>query len=156
MLRAASTAESGPVPFDIVVLAHDERHLRRRLLTLQHGDEVLVDLPQAVTLTHGTRLVLGDGRHVEVIAAQEELIEVRARDAAGLLEIAWHLGNRHTPAQIEADRILVAQDHVLADMLRGLGAEVRPVSEPFEPVRGAYHRHEGAHGHHHHQAHDHG
>lgn len=141
MLRAATIAPSGTIPFDIVVLGHEERHLRRRVLTLQHGDEVLVDLANAVVLAHGDRLVLDDGRHVEVIAAEEDLLEVRARDARMLLEIAWHLGNRHTPAQIEADRIVVARDHVLAEMLTGLGAVVRKIREPFEPVRGAYHRH---------------
>lgn len=148
MLRASSTSTGGAtVPFDIVVLGHNERHLRRRVITLQHGDEILVDLPAPATLADGDRLVLDDGRHVEVIAAEEELLEVTAGGRSALAEIAWHLGNRHTPAQIEADRILVARDHVLADMLRGLGAGVREVREPFEPVRGAYHRHAIRHEH---------
>lgn len=148
MLRAASTKSGGgTVPFDNVVLGHDERHLRRRVLMLQHGDEILVDLPAPVTLANGDRLVLDDGRHVEVIAAEEELLEITASGRASLAEIAWHLGNRHTPAQIEADRILVVRDHVLSDMLRGLGAKVREVREPFEPVRGAYHRHSIQHEH---------
>lgn len=134
------------VPFDVVVLDHEERHLRRRVLRLQHGDEVLVDLPRPVVLAHGDRLVLDDGRHVEVIAAEEDLLEVRARESATLAELAWHLGNRHTPAQIERTRILVARDHVLAEMLVGLGASVSEVREPFEPVRGAYHRHATSNG----------
>lgn len=148
MLRALSTSTGGAtVPFDIVVLMHHERHLRRRVLTLQHGDEILVDFPGPVMLASGDRLVLDDGRHVEVIAAEEELLEVTAGGRTSLAEIAWHLGNRHTPSQIEADRVLVARDHVLADMLRGLGAGVREVREPFEPVRGAYHRHAIQHEH---------
>jgi urease accessory protein len=150
MLRATTTStDTAIVPFDIIVLAHDERHLRRKVLTLQHGDEVLVDLPKPVILVHGDRLVLEDGRHVEVIAAEEALLEVTA-PLGRLIEIAWHVGNRHVTAQIEPGRILVARDHVVRDMLLGLGASVRDVSEPFEPARGAYHRHgDGpvAHGH---------
>jgi urease accessory protein len=146
MLRAvAVTSEPGPMPFDIVVLAHDERHLRRKLLTLQHGDQLLVDLPEPVMLAHGDRLVLDDGRHAEVIAAEEALLEVRAGDSEALITLAWHIGNRHLPAQIEAGRILIGRDHVIEAMLLGLGASVREVSEPFQPVRGAYH----GHGHHH-------
>jgi urease accessory protein len=149
MLRAtAVTSEPGPTPFDIVVLTHDKRHLRRKLLKLQHGDELLVDLPEPVMLAHGDRLVLEDGRHAEVIAAEEALLEVRAEGAAALLTLAWHIGNRHLPAQIESDRILIERDHVIEAMLRGLGASVREVSEPFQPVRGAYHSH--GHSHHHH------
>lgn len=142
MLRAtAVTSEPGPMPFDIVVLAHYERHLRRKLLTLQHGDQLLVDLPEPVMLAHGDRLVLDDGRHAEVIAAEEALLEVRAANAEALTALAWHIGNRHLPAQIEADRILIERDHVIEAMLLGLGASVREVSEPFQPVRGAYHGH---------------
>ncbi len=142
MLRAAAiAADNGQVPFDIIVLTQEERHLRRKVVTLQHGDEVLVDLPRAFALAHGARLVLDDGRHVEVIAAEEELYEIKAPGAQALIELAWHIGNRHLAAQIEPDRILIARDHVIKDMLSGLGAEVTDVREPFEPVRGAYHRH---------------
>jgi urease accessory protein len=95
--------------------------------------------------------VLDDGRHVEVIAAEEALLEITAPPGR-LTEIAWHIGNRHVPAQIEPGRVLVARDHVVREMLLGLGATVREVSEPFEPTRGAYHRHgdgPAAHGHRH-------
>lgn len=147
MLCARSTSTSPePVPFDIIVLTHEQRFLRRRMLTLQHGDEVLVDLARATVLSHGDRLVLDDGRHVEVIAAEEELMEVRASAKVTLAELAWHIGNRHLPAQIESQRILLERDHVIRDMLRGLGAWVANTREPFEPLRGAYHRHDAAGG----------
>ena len=163
MLRV-STIASGQepndiIPFDIVVLTSDERHVRRKVLTLQHGDAVLVDLAETVMLAHGDRLVLDDGRHAEVIAGEEDLLEARARDGLHLIELAWHLGNRHLPAQIETDRILIGRDHVIRDMLIGLGADVRDVSEPFQPVRGAYHKTGGAgpgHTHHHGHGHNHG
>ncbi len=135
-------AESlGETPFDIVVMDAEERHIRRKRITLQHGDEVLVDFEKAVQLAHGDVLVLEDGRLAEVIAAEEELMEVRARDSHHLVTLAWHIGNRHLPAQIEATRILLRRDRVIRQMLEGLGASVSEVREPFAPEHGAYHGH---------------
>lgn len=147
--RAVSHLPAGHgsgIPFDLVTLAHDERRLRRKLLTLVHGDEVLVDFPHPVTLEDHGALVLEDGRLVEVIAAEEKLYEVSARDRQHLIRLAWHLGNRHLPAQLEEHRILIKRDHVIRDMLLGLGAKVRDISEPFFPEHGAYHSH-GEHNH---------
>ena len=79
-------------------------------------------------------------------AAPEALVEVTADQPGLLVRLAWHLGNRHLPARVEAARILIREDHVIADMLRGLGARLRHVNEPFTPERGAY---DGGHGHHH-------
>lgn len=128
-------------PFDIVVLDADERHIRRKRITLQHGDEVFVDFEKAVKLEHGDRLVLEDGRVAEVIAAEEALMEVRARNTAHLIQLAWHIGNRHLPAQIEATRILIRRDRIIKQMLETLGATVTDVTEPFHPEHGAYHSH---------------
>lgn len=154
MLRAVSHHHAGRydgAPFDSVVLAHDERHLRRKVLALRQGAQVLVDLPEAVALGHGDVLVLEDGRLAEVIAAEEALYAVTPRDVLHLAELAWHLGNRHLPAQIEEGRILILRDHVIKAMLEGLGAAVSEVVERFQPVRGAYHGgHSGSHHHHHH------
>ncbi|MDP3897011.1 MAG: urease accessory protein UreE [Mesorhizobium sp.] len=143
-------ATGGTVPFDIAVLPHDERHLRRRVIELVHGDKVLVDLPEPVALESGDVLVLDDGRHAEIIAGEEEVYDIRPRDAVHLAELAWHIGNRHLAAMIEPDRILILRDHVIKAMLEGLGAKVTEVSEPFEPLRGAYSGGH-AHGHDHHQ-----
>ena len=107
--------------FDTILLVQGERHLRRKLLKLRHGDEVMVDLPEPVMLEHGDMLVLEDGRAVEIIAAEEELLEIVGRDALHLIKLAWHLGNRHLPAQIEGGRILIQRDHVINAMLEGLG-----------------------------------
>ena len=133
-------------PFDVVVLAHDERHLRRKLLRLEHEDEVLADFPKPVALEHGDALVLDDGRMVEVIAAEEDLLEIWPQNALHLSELCWHIGNRHLAAQIEEKRILVLNDHVIKAMLEGLGAHVHIVSEPFHPARGAYAAHGHGHG----------
>jgi urease accessory protein len=144
MLRAVShlPANHGQgIPFDRIVLAHDERRLRRKLLHTQHGDDIMVDFPQTVTLDHLGALQLEDGRLVEVIAAAELLYEIHARDTDHLVRLAWHIGNRHTAAQLEATRILIQRDHVLKTMLEGLGATVTDVSEPFFAEHGAYHSH---------------
>jgi urease accessory protein len=163
--RATSVAAADAAPGEIAgraVLPHDERHLRRRAIELADGGKVLVDLPEAVTLGDGDRLVLEDGRHIEIIAAPEELYDIRARDSVHLAELAWHIGNRHLAAVIEAGRILILRDHVIKAMLEGLGATVTDVVEAFSPVRGAYaghghsHDHHREHGHHHDHDHHHG
>jgi urease accessory protein len=155
--RAVSVLAAGDpaltAPYDKAVLPHDERHLRRRAVETAGGDKVLVDLPEPVALNNGDRLVLEDGRQLEIVAAPEEVYDIRARDAVHLTELAWHIGNRHLAAAIEADRILILRDHVIKAMLEGLGATVNDVSEPFSPVRGAYSGHD--HGHSHDHGHDH-
>jgi len=138
------------VGFDPCILLHDERRVRRRRLTLVHGDEVLVDFAEPVTLEHGGQLELDDGRVVDIVAGEERLYEVRGRDPRHLMQLCWHIGNRHAKAQIAeewngiGDRIVILRDPVLRDMLIGLGAMVTEISEPFAPVEGAYHSH--AHG----------
>jgi urease accessory protein len=137
--RAASPSGQ---PFEIVVLDAEQRHLRRKLITLQHGDEVLVDFEKPAKLEHGDCLVLQDGRLVEVVAAEEDLLEVRGRDTEHLIRLAWHIGNRHLAAQIEPDRILIRRDRIIAQMLAHRGAALRDVTELFEPEHGAYHSHD--------------
>ncbi len=88
-------------PAGTATLPHDERHLRRRAIELADGGKVLVDLPEPVMLGDGDRLVLEDGRQIEIAAAEEELYDIRARDAVHLAELAWHIGNRHLAAAIE-------------------------------------------------------
>jgi len=134
---------AGITPFELAVLPHDERRVRRRLIPLIHGDGVLVDFPEVVTLDNRDCLKLDDGRLVEIIAAEEKLYEVRGQDDLHVMRLAWHLGNRHLKAQLErgddgAMRILILRDHVIRDMLRTLGATVTEVSEPFYPEEGAY------------------
>ena len=128
-------------PWETAVLASFERHLRRKLLALPHGGEVLVDFEKAVKLEHGDCLVLEDGRLVEIVAGEEDLMEIIARDALHLATLAWHIGNRHLEAQIETARILIRRDPVIAHMLEHQGAAVREVREPFSPEHGAYHAH---------------
>lgn len=155
MLRSTAYAQAGAItdpPRGVIILSHDERHLRRKLLHLDDGEMVMLDLKEPVLFAEGDRLLLEDGDTVEIRAAEERLYEVRAQDRLHLIQLAWHMGNRHLAAQIEDERILILRDHVIKDMLIGLGAEVIEVVEAFQPVRGAYH---AAHGHHQH-SHGHG
>lgn len=124
-------------------LTYEERFLRRKVLRLQDDSTVLVDLAQTTSLNDGDALELSDGQLIEIVAAEEELLEVTGPD---LTRLAWHIGNRHTPCQIDKNRLLIKHDHVIADMLKKIGATVRDVREPFKPEGGAY-GHGRTHGH---------
>ena len=153
---------------DQVVLDYEGRHRRRILIRGAGGHEVLLDLEVAHHLRDGAGLELPGGRVMRVVAALEKLLAVRAPDRLALTRLAWHLGNRHLAASIEPDRILIRADHVIAEMVRGLGGSVEPVEAPFDPESGAYAAAADAHGmlpHHHrgdehhdhaHHHHDHG
>lgn len=132
---------------DRVVLDYRDRFLRRRRLLTASGAALIVDLPETVSLEDGDAFVLDDGGLVAVEAAAEPLIEITAPPEL-LARLAWHIGNRHTPAEIGDGRILVQRDHVIADMLTRLGAAQREISAPFRPEGGAY-GHGRTHGHHH-------
>jgi urease accessory protein len=145
---------------DGVTLDYEARFLRRRMLTTDAGRALFVDLAETVSLEDGDALEVEDGALIAVRAAEEPLLEIAAAPEA-LARLAWHVGNRHTPAQIQPGRMLIRADPVLADMLARLGATTRPVSEPFRPEGGAYgvgrthgHHHGGATDHPHPHAHD--
>ena len=135
---------SGPAA-DSVLIDFDRRHRRRIQLVTEGGGEVLLDLPQAVRLRDGDGLQTEIGI-VRVVARPEPLLDIHAHDAAGLVRIAWHLGNRHLPVQMLGDHIRIRADHVIAEMVRGLGGHVRKIDAPFDPEAGAY----AGGGHHHH------
>jgi urease accessory protein len=118
---------------DRVVLDASERHLRRVTLTGERGLRVLVDLPRPVQLRDGDGLVLDDGAIVAVAGAPEPLIEASAHSPLDTVRLAWHLGNRHTDVQFVGDKLRIRHDHVLEDMLRGLGAEIHALDAPFDP-----------------------
>lgn len=158
MLRATAVVRRLAVKadkvIDTVVLDHEGRHRRRIALTGEGGTEVLLDLEKPAALQDGDALKLEDGRLVRVRAADQDLVEVKAENPLRLLRVAWHIGNRHTPAEITADAIYIEDDHVLVEMVRGQGCSVKAVRRPFQPERGAYDQ--GGHGHDHHGHHDHG
>ncbi|MGE3404787.1 MAG: urease accessory protein UreE [Vicinamibacterales bacterium] len=167
MQRATAIAAAGTWPAerraDTVSLDWDLRSRRRMVMHGQGGMRFLLDLPAASALRDGDGLVLEDGRVVAVAAKPEALMELRARDRAQLVRIAWHLGNRHLPVQLAGEVLRIRADAVIADMVRGLGGEVVELSAPFDPEGGAY-GHGQVHGHDHapdhadaqHHPHDHG
>lgn len=119
---------------DVVVLDYDARLMRRKRLTTVHDESFLVDLPAVTNLDDYWGFVLEDGRCIQVLPAEEALLEI----TGDLSRLAWHIGNRHTPCQIEAGRLLIRRDHVLEAMLTQLGATLAFVTEPFTPEGGAY------------------
>lgn len=163
MIRARTVLPSGTWDAtgaaDRVVLPHDGRY-RRRIAMRGEGDVAfLLDLDEATRLKDGDGLKLDDERVVAVVAAEEPVAEIVAQDAHHLARLAWHLGNRHVPAELLADRIRIARDSVLEEMARGLGAGVEIVEAAFEPEGGAYEAAEAHAGHargHSHHDHAHG
>ncbi|HUB12126.1 MAG TPA: urease accessory protein UreE [Acetobacteraceae bacterium] len=133
---------------DRVLIDYDHRFRRRILLRTEAGAELLLDLPQALRLRHGDGLVLDAGGVVQVCSRPERLLEIHAHEADALVRIAWHLGNRHLPVQLLHGRIRIRADHVIRDMVEGLGGHVEEIDAPFDPEAGAY---AGGH-HHHHQS----
>ena len=133
---------------DRVVLDAHERHRRRIALTGEGGTAFLLDLPQAIPLKDGDGLVLEDGAIVRVAGKPEALVEIAAASARELARLAWHIGNRHVDVEIVGDRLRMRRDHVIEDMLRGLGARLTSLEAPFDPEHGAYgHASNHDHGH---------
>ena len=155
MLRATDIKRKGTwdgIAVDTVVLGYDDRYRRRMAMTGTGGLDFVLDMASASVLADGDALVLTDGRLVAVKAASEPLLEITCADPVHLAKVAWHLGNRHLPTEIDGTRILIREDHVIADMVRGLGADVKHVDAPFTPEGGAYSG--GGHHHHHHDDED--
>jgi len=143
MRRAAQIKPAGQWhdAIDFVVLDADERQRRRSVLTGERGTQFLLDLPGATRLRDGDGLVLDDGSIVRVTGKSEPLVEIAAESANDLVRFAWHLGNRHIDVEIVGDRLRIRRDHVVEDMLRGLGAQLTPIEAPFDPEGGAYSQH---------------
>jgi urease accessory protein len=141
ILRAGQWAPETAV--DSLCLNYDQRYRRRLRYEAAGGTLLLLDLPRATVLLPGDGLQLDDGGVVLVNAAPEALMEVTAPDAVTLIRLAWHIGNRHLAAQLEPSRIVIRDDHVIGNMLVGLGASVRPFQGTFSPESGAYTQHAG-------------
>lgn len=132
--RSLSRAGTWSGAYDLVTLDHDARFLRRKRLQTVHDEGFLVSLIETVSVNHGDAFVLDDGRLIEVVAAEEPVLIV----TGDLARLAWHIGNRHTPCQIEAGRLVIRADPVLEAMLAQLGANLTRRMEPFTPEGGAY------------------
>ena len=126
-----------------------ELRQKSRLRTqLESGEDAWLVLARGEILRGGDLLVATDGRVVQVVAQPEQLLHVECETAFALARAAYHLGNRHVPVEIGDGYLRLAADHVLEEMLIGLGARVTPIEAPFEPEAGAYGTHahnEGGH-----------
>ena len=129
-LKAADASVMGRLS-----LAFEHRQRSRQRAALESGEEIGMVLPRGEILRGGDRVLASDGRVFEVVSAPEKLLHI---EAASLARIAYHLGNRHVPVQVGEGFLRIAQDVVLEEMLRKLGARVSHVEGPFEPEPGAY------------------
>jgi len=151
MRRAIAVHKSGQWPdeaaIDRVTLAFVDRHRRRLRLVADSGTPFLLDLARVQHLADGDGLEFDDGGYVRVCAAPERVIEIEAETPGDLLRLAWHLGNRHLPVQAVEGRLRIRDDHVIAQMVQGLGGRVTRLSAPFDPETGAYASVDHGHGH---------
>ena len=137
---------------DLWVAPFDLRQKSRARVTLASGAEAGLFLERGTVLRHGDCLRTDCGRVIRVEAAPEPVLSVRSDNPASLLRAAYHLGNRHVPLEVGADRLRLGFDPVLRDMLTGIGVEVLEEQAPFEPEAGAHPgpaAHHGSPGHHH-------
>jgi urease accessory protein len=134
----AAATEELRLPFE----ARCKSRLRTRLAG---GEECDLLLPRGTVMRGGDRLLARDGRVIAVVAADEDLLEARTGDPLLLARAAYHLGNRHVALAIGPGVLRFGRDHVLGEMVRGLGLQVEAVVAPFEPESGAYGA-GGAHG----------
>ena len=128
-----------------LVLPFELRQKSRLLSKLDTGEEVGVVLDRGVFMRGGDCLLASDGRVIEVVAADEQVSVVTASDPLQLARAAYHLGNRHVSLQVGEGWLRYLHDHVLDDMVRGLGFVVGVQMLPFEPEGGAYSHSGNAH-----------
>ncbi len=143
MRRATEIIPAREVPENEVqgsiTLAFDDRHRRRVRLTDDSGDDFLLDLVEAARIADGDCLVIEGGGCIRVRAADEDVADIHSADPDQITRIAWHLGNRHIPVQVlDNGGLRIRCDHVLVEMVEGLGASVTRKRSPFEPEAGAY------------------
>jgi urease accessory protein len=127
-----------------LVLPFELRQKSRQIARLANGKEIGLLLPRGTVLKHGDLLEADGGTIVQVVAAEERVLLVRAKTALDLMRAAYHLGNRHTRVELGAEQLKLEFDSVLREMLVGLGVEVEETKLSFEPEPGAYgggHRH---------------
>lgn len=146
LANANANANAGQIAAQLV-LPYELREKCRLRATLDTGEEVAVFTVRGTVLRDGDLLTGEDRRVVRVVAAPEPTYKVTCADAQALLRCAFHLGNRHTQAQVGDGFLRIRADAVLKDMLAGLGARVEEEMAAFEPESGAY---GGGHGHHDH------
>ena len=130
---------------DYLVLPFDLRQKSRLRVTLKSGIEAALMLYRGTILRGGDLVKAEDGKIVQIVAAEQPVTDVKAETQQALMCAAYHLGNRHVPLQVGDGWLRLEQDHVLKEMLIGLGMKTIDQLAPFEPEAGAY---GGEHNHH--------
>ena len=120
---------------DYISLSYDERFLRRKKLVSDNGFEFLVNLPETKSLSENQAFRLQNGNLILIKNKKESLLEIKGKN---LMQLIWHIGNRHMPCQIEKDKIFIQYDEVIKKMILKLGGKVKKVLRPFKPEGGAY------------------
>ncbi|MDO8790168.1 MAG: urease accessory protein UreE [Sulfuritalea sp.] len=146
MLLIEKFAAGNAPATETLVLPFDTRCKSRLRTALASGEECGLFLERGRVLRGGDRLLANDGRVVEVVASPEALMEAVSGDPMLLTRAAYHLGNRHVAVHLLPGRVRFAADHVLGEMVRGLGLKLAEIVASFEPESGAYGAH-GGHGH---------
>jgi len=159
---AAADRRGRPIG-DTLILDYAKRSAGAFSATGLKGGAFDIALDAPTRLRTDDLIELDDGTLLEVVAAPEPLIEARAGDLAGLMRLAYHLGDRHVPVEVLPNRVRLRRDPALERLLASLGAKLTAIETPFEPEGGAYagshghdhrhgsdHGHEHGHGHHHH------
>ncbi len=141
MLKLTETTNTQETPDDTLTLPYNERQKSRQPAVTQGGKQVGVFLPRGQTLRHGAILTNSQGFKVRVDAAPEQLSTVKCNDPLLFARACYHLGNRHIALQIMPNELRYLTDHVLDQMLVGLGLTIEHHTLPFEPEAGAYHGH---------------
>ncbi len=129
-----------------VLATYEERKKSRHRTKTKGGIDIGWFVERGHVLEHGECLKCSTGELIKVLAADETVSKVSSEDSLLLMRAAYHLGNRHVPLQLQRDTLRYLHDHVLDDMLRGLGLQVESAQAQFQPENGAYH---GGHHHHH-------
>lgn len=145
MLKISQRHEGTAAPSARVELAYEARSRSRLRARISTGEEAAIVLDRGRVLRGGDLLLADDGRVVEVLAAPESVSTASGANAGALLRAAYHLGNRHVALQIGTGWLRYLHDHVLDDMVRGLGLAVNVEQAPFEPEAGAYGESGGGH-----------
>lgn len=132
-----------------IALNFDQRKKSRLKIDTPEGAVLGLMLARGDILRGGDILKTEAQDYVRVTAAPEKVSTVYSDNQFLLCRGSYHLGNRHVSLEITPEYIRYQHDHVLDDMVRGLGLDVEVENAPFEPEAGAYatagHHHEHKH-----------
>lgn len=120
---------------DSISLSYEDRFLRRKKLVSDNGFEFLVNLPATKSLSENQAFKLENGNFILIKSKKESLLEISGNN---LMQLIWHIGNRHIPCQIKQNKIFIQNDKIIEDMIKKLGGKVKAVKQTFSPEGGAY------------------